>query len=76
MKRVLLAASLAMTASTSAIADTVLGLYLGAEGWNMSADGGFANNSDLQQFNFDDETQGSFYVALEHPVPLIPNIKV
>lgn len=57
-------------------ADTLLGLYAGAQAWNMETEGGFANSSDLTNFNFEDETKGSFYVALEHFVPLVPNVKV
>ena len=60
----------------SAQADTVLGVYAGAQGWNMATDGGFANDNNIQPFSFDDETQGAFYVAVEHPIPLFPNIKV
>lgn len=57
-------------------ADTLLGLYIGAQGWNMDTEGGFSNDANLTNFDFDTETKGSFYVALEHPVPFIPNIKV
>lgn len=57
-------------------ADTLLGLYVGGHAWNMDTEGGFANTSSLTNFNFDTETKGSFYVALEHPIPLVPNIKV
>ncbi len=71
--------TLALAASIIAIpakADTLLGLYVGAQGWNMETEGGFSNDTDLTNFKFDDETKGSFYIALEHPVPVIPNIKV
>ncbi|GAB3037376.1 TIGR04219 family outer membrane beta-barrel protein [Bowmanella dokdonensis] len=57
-------------------ADTLLGLYAGAQGWDTSADGGFANSSDVTEFSLSDETLGTFYLALEHPVPLLPNLKV
>ncbi|WP_340681140.1 TIGR04219 family outer membrane beta-barrel protein [Paraglaciecola sp.] len=58
-------------------ADTLLGLYAGAQGWNMETTGGFANDgANLVDFNFDDKTQSSFYVAFEHPIPLVPNIKI
>lgn len=62
--------------SNAAQADTLLGLYLGADGWRTSVDGSFANTDQLQAFNFDDKTQTSYYVALEHPLPLIPNIRI
>lgn len=57
-------------------ADTLLGLYVGAQGWNMDTEGGFSNDVALTDFDFDKETKASFYVALEHPIPLVPNIKV
>lgn len=62
--------------TTAAQADTLLGLYIGADGWRTSTDGSFANNEQLQSFNFNDKTQSSYYVALEHPLPLLPNIRL
>lgn len=62
--------------STNAMADTVLGGYVGIQGWNMSAEGGFAQNDSIATFNFEDETNSNFYAALEHPIPLVPNIKL
>lgn len=62
--------------SVSAQADTVLGVYAGAQVWDMETQGGFADQTTLTQFNFDAQTNGAFYVALEHPVPLVPNVKV
>ncbi|GAA0853881.1 TIGR04219 family outer membrane beta-barrel protein [Aliiglaciecola litoralis] len=57
-------------------ADTLLGLYVGAQAWNMDAKGGFSNDASLTEFDFDTETKGSFYAALEHPIPFIPNVKI
>lgn len=57
-------------------ADTLLGFYVGADGWRTSADGGVANNNQIQGFTFSDKTQTSYYVALEHPLPVIPNIRL
>ncbi|GAB57218.1 TIGR04219 family outer membrane beta-barrel protein [Rheinheimera nanhaiensis] len=62
--------------TTAAQADTLLGLYIGADGWRTSTDGSFANDEQLQQFNFNDKTQSSYYVALEHPLPLLPNLRL
>jgi outer membrane protein len=62
--------------STQAMADTVLGGYVGIQAWNVAAQGGFAQNESLATFKFEDETNTSFYAALEHPIPLIPNIKL
>lgn len=78
MKKSLLAcALLAATVVAPVQADTLLGAYVGAQAWNMGVEGGFSNEgSSLTDFTFDDKTNGSFYVALEHPVPIIPNIKI
>ncbi|CCQ11109.1 FIG081498: hypothetical protein [Pseudoalteromonas luteoviolacea B = ATCC 29581] len=77
MKKLCLAVALA-TASIAPVAqaDTLLGLYIGGEGWQTTNEGSFANKGNLQSFNFDDETFTSFYAALEHPIPLVPNIKL
>ena len=77
MKKLLTAATLAGCAFLSpAQADTLLGVYAGAQAWNMETDGGFGSTNDISRFNFGDETTGSLYVAFEHFVPLVPNVKV
>ncbi|MFC0117551.1 TIGR04219 family outer membrane beta-barrel protein [Pseudoalteromonas xiamenensis] len=77
MKKLCLALALA-TAGLAPVAhaDTLLGLYVGGEGWKTSNEGSFANKGNLQKFNFEDETFTSYYAALEHPIPLVPNIKL
>ena len=77
MKKAVIAASIATLLTTSAQADTLLGLYIGGQVWANQAEGTFGNGIiDQAVFNFDDEQQGSFFVAFEHPIPLIPNIKI
>lgn len=77
MKKTLLAVALTgAIISTPTFADTLLGVYAGAQAWNMETEGGFANNDSLASFSFEDETKTSYYVAFEHPVPFIPNVKV
>lgn len=77
MKKTIIAAALAALVSANAQADTLLGLYIGGQVWANSASGSFGEGSDNQSaFDFDDEYQGSFYVAFEHPIPLIPNVKI
>ena len=75
-KSLVLAAVSAALLSPIASADTLLGLYVGGQAWQQSTDGGFANDNNLVNFNFDKKTKGSFYVALEHPIPLLPNVRV
>jgi outer membrane protein len=77
MKKNLLAASIAVLICGSAQADTLLGLYIGGQIWSNEASGSFGEGeNNLSTFQFDDENQGNFYVAFEHPIPLIPNIKI
>ena len=77
MKKTVLAASLALLTSVPAQADTLLGLYIGGQMWANNAKGSFGEGEiDQSVFDFEDEYQGSFYVAFEHPIPLIPNAKI
>lgn len=58
-------------------ADTLLGLYAGAQAWRMDSSGALSDSATLlTEFNFSQETQGSYYLAFEHPIPLIPNAKI
>ncbi|GEA13738.1 TIGR04219 family outer membrane beta-barrel protein [Alteromonas sp. KUL49] len=77
MKRNILAVVIgASLASGAAQADTIAGLYVGAQGWDSGVSGGFADTSTTSDFSFDDKTNSAIYVALEHPVPFVPNVKV
>jgi outer membrane protein len=76
MNKFIAVCALSTVFTVPAHADTLLGLYVGAQGWNMETEGGFAQNTALANFNFEDETNVSFYAALEHPIPLVPNIKL
>ncbi|WP_068544249.1 TIGR04219 family outer membrane beta-barrel protein [Thalassotalea crassostreae] len=77
-KTAALISSLMLLTSTSAAADTLFGVYVGAQGWDMAASGSHGETKDFQdnQYSFEDETLGRFYIELEHPVPFIPNLKV
>ncbi len=70
-------AMLCLAPLANAKADTVLGVYAGAQGWNTSTSGGFSESSTGNAaFDLDSQTNTSLYVAFEHMVPLVPNIKV
>jgi outer membrane protein len=80
-RRSALAAVLAAAlASPAALSDTIFGLYAGANLWQPEANGtiGQSENS----FDFSGEFAGgdsdstSIYLAVEHFVPLIPNVLV
>lgn len=74
-KTLVLAVALAV-APASALADTVFGVYAGGQLWNASNEGQYAVGFNVISPNFEDENHNSYYIALEHPVPLIPNIKI
>lgn len=76
MKKILLASALTAAMSTTAQADTLLGLYIGGQIWATETSGSFGDSDDQASFDFSDQEQGSFYAAFEHPLPLIPNIKL
>lgn len=58
-------------------ADTVLGVYAGAGIWQADFSGKVGvSSASIEGLGFDDEDSNMFYVALEHPVPLIPNIRL
>ena len=77
MKKTILAAGVAALMCGTAQADTLLGLYIGGQIWSNDASGSFGQGNDNQAvFEFDEKNQGSFHVAFEHPIPLIPNIKI
>jgi len=76
MKKIILATTLAAALCSTAQADTLLGVYIGGQIWASETSGSFGDSSDQSTFNLDDEKQGSVFIALEHPLPLIPNAKI
>jgi len=71
----------ALSIPFTAHADT-LSISAGAGIWNTSPTGDFQKKSDPTAVDvkddlfWSDETQGYFYATLEHPVPIIPNVKI
>ncbi len=65
---------------SSAQADMIYGIYAGGQGWQLDPSGGFGSasetNSDGIAFNYEKDTASSIYLALEHPIPIIPNVKI
>jgi outer membrane protein len=77
MKKTALMLSLSGMLITSTVqADSLLGVYIGADAWRTAAEASYANSNQLQNFNLNDKTQSAYYVALEHPIPLLPNIRL
>ena len=73
-------------ATTSALvpvsikADTILGIYLSASAWSPDfsgtiSDAGAPINIE-DELNITDDSSTSFSFALEHPIPMLPNIKI
>ncbi|GAC1378264.1 MAG: TIGR04219 family outer membrane beta-barrel protein [Aquirhabdus sp.] len=56
------------TVSVSAQADTLLGLYAGADG--------IVNTGKSNNVSADNKVVGSYYLAFVHPVPFLPNAKL
>jgi outer membrane protein len=64
-------------------ADT-LGVRVGANYWKYDIDGtaryktkDSANNIDVNKdLGYDDGSLGHYYISLEHPVPLLPNVRI
>jgi len=78
----LLGAALALALPFSAQAD-IIGVTAGAYSWNQDWSGDLRGDEtgddkiDLEDdLGFDDERANSIYVALEHPIPLLPNIRI
>ncbi|GGY73107.1 membrane protein [Cellvibrio zantedeschiae] len=58
-------------------ADRVLGLYAGAGSWLSDYDGKAGNPSvTLNDLGVKEDYNNYFYVAIEHPIPFIPNIRL
>ena len=76
MKKAALAILVTGLLSSSAMADTIAGLYIGGSIWSNEASGTFGEKNNLVDFNLEDKEQGSFFIALEHPLPFIPNLLI
>lgn len=81
MKKTAIAAALALSAGLSSTANAdFLGFTIGANNWQQEFSGSVRSDitdtidieNDLGYT--DDEGNNNFYVAFEHPIPLIPNV--
>ncbi len=78
LKQLLL--SLALAAPFSATAD-ILSFSVGGGAWNETPDGSYQKTGDPKVSVTDDllwekESQSYIFATLEHPIPMLPNIKV
>ncbi len=73
--------SLTLATPFSANAD-ILSFSVGAGAWNETPDGNYQKIGDPDEVSvtdnlfWDKESQGYVFATLEHPVPLLPNIKI
>ncbi len=76
-KTLLVCAILGSLAATSANAAALVGFKVGGDFWDADTDGTFAQKGQTQQdFKYDSDWQGSLWVAIEHPIPFVPNLKI
>ena len=69
-----------LTAPQNALADTFFGIYAGAGTWQQNYSGDLRSGiSDIDvedDLGLDDEMNNVLYLAVEHPVPVVPNVRV
>lgn len=80
MKKIVLSSVVALMMTTSLSAD-FLGAEVGVALWNTKVDGNIKKNGDSIDLQKDlgygnSQTNNFFYASFDHPIPLLPNIKV
>ncbi len=75
MRHSLIFAGIACALSSTAMADTI-GFEVGAYAWKQNLSGDIAAGRFSSVNVESDETNNVFYAVLEHPIPLIPNIRI
>ena len=53
-----------------------VGLYLGGQIWQSEASGIFGEKDTLIDFNLKKEQQINYFIAVVHPFPLLPNVRI
>lgn len=76
MKKTILAVLASGMIATPSMADTLGGVYIGGHVWSNEYSGTFGSSQSQADFNLEEQEQGSYFIALEHPIPLIPNVKI
>ncbi|GAA5143216.1 TIGR04219 family outer membrane beta-barrel protein [Thalassotalea piscium] len=61
---------------TANVQAEAVGLYLGGQVWQSEASGVFGEINALRDFDLAKEYQNNYFVAIEHPFPLLPNIRI
>lgn len=69
--------TIALTTTHQAHADTVFGIYAGAGTWQSQYAGEMGKPAtSTEDLGMDDNNNNFYYIAIEHPLPFFPNIKV
>ncbi|MGK0399755.1 MAG: outer membrane protein, partial [Gammaproteobacteria bacterium] len=78
MKKLLAIAIVAAAAPMMAQADLLFTVKAGGSSWNADATGNVDEDVDVGKdgLNLDSENNNVLFVAFEHPLPLLPNIKI
>ncbi|NOY17510.1 MAG: TIGR04219 family outer membrane beta-barrel protein [Gammaproteobacteria bacterium] len=79
-----LLAGLSLSAASFTAQADFIGLQIGGGGWKHDPSGDFRYNSGGSSVSIDldsdlhlqTQTQGYFYISFEHPVPLLPNVRI
>ncbi|MEX1033567.1 MAG: TIGR04219 family outer membrane beta-barrel protein [Cellvibrionaceae bacterium] len=75
-----LCAASMLIASPVALSDTILGIYTGGGVWNTDFSGNVGDvgqpSADLEDLGLSDQDNNFLFIALEHPIPIIPNIRL
>ncbi len=61
-------------------ADTIFGVYAGAGVWQTDFDGDASDTGqvsiDLDDLGIEDESSNMVWLAVEHPIPILPNVRL
>lgn len=70
----------ALLPSAPVSADTIFGIYAGIGSWRQELTGeitsGLADINVEEDLALEDELNSVFYLAIEHPIPVLPNVRV
>jgi len=73
----LLAIAIAAAAPMAAQADLLFTIEAGASSWNVDATGDVDKRVDLEDdLNLDSEANNVLFASFEHPIPVLPNVKI
>jgi outer membrane protein len=71
------ACTLTLALACNSQADTIFGIYAGAGTWQTEYDGAIGSPAtSTNDLGVKDNNNNFYYVAIEHPIPFLPNIKL